>query len=69
MTYPYSDTTSTPAGWTCGKCGVYVPSGTYHGCTTRNEVPNLISTIPGNTFLERIATTLEKILEILEEKR
>jgi hypothetical protein len=46
--YYYPDT-----GYACGRCGQYIPVGTYHYCTPAPYLP----------VLERIAVALEKIAE------
>jgi hypothetical protein len=73
MTYPYSFHT-TPSGWTCGKCGAYVPNGTYHGCTDSGgsgtnaawQPTPIMNIMVDNALLERIAKALERIADNLD---
>jgi hypothetical protein len=60
-------------GWTCEKCGSWVPNGTYHTCingTGNNPVPApyQINFLPYWPLFERIAVALEKIAEVLAKK-
>jgi hypothetical protein len=73
-TNPFGD------GWTCNKCGTYVPSGVTHSCTNTQWTPQ---PYPGTSqpydppvvkidpffVYERIATALERIAAALEEKK
>lgn len=72
MSFPYPDSTNPyPQGWTCDKCGVFVPYGTYHGCSVGNQ-PFKFQSFPiqynfaDNVLLERIISVLERIEKLLK---
>ena len=48
------------SGYTCSRCGMWVPSGTYHYCTT-TSLDRL------SAAMERAASALERLSSVLEE--
>jgi hypothetical protein len=51
-------------GYICPNCGIHVPSGVYHICPTNRPASQFV--MPIEPILVRIATALEKIVELLE---
>jgi hypothetical protein len=65
MYNPYEGITST-AGYTCWKCGYWIPSGNYHTCSPAQIVQPVIDY---SQQLRLIISLLGKILKLLEVKQ
>ena len=63
-----SCTNVTYGGYTCPQCGLWVPGGTWHGCTPKYTLTPTPSEMQLATAMDKLANAIIKLVEVIEER-